>query len=56
MQDDQLAILKYIITFTLSVAFRASVRTQIPFLVRLVREALMNNVKLSLWFYQIFSN
>ena len=53
--DDQYEILKYIVTFTLTVAFRASIRTQIPYLIRIIRKALQNNVKLSMWFCEVFS-
>ena len=56
VHQDQLEIMKYIVTFTLTVAFRASVRTQIPYLIRIIRKALVNNVRLSLWFCEIFSN
>lgn len=56
MLDDQFEILKYIVTFTLTVAFRASIRTQIPSLVYLIRKALENNVRLSLWLIEIFAN
>lgn len=53
--DDQYEILKYIVTFTLTVAFRASIRTQIPYLIRIIRKALQNNVKLAMWFCEVFS-
>lgn len=43
-------------TFTLTVAFRASIRTQIPFLIKIIRKALENNIKLALWFCEIFSS
>lgn len=56
MQADQLEILKYITTFTLTVAFRASIRTQIPFLVKIIKEALRNNIKLALWLCEAFTN
>ena len=48
--------MKYIVTFTLTVAFRASIRTQIPYLIRIIRKALINNIRLSIWFCEIFSN
>lgn len=54
--DDQFEILKYIITFTLTVAFRANYRTQIPFLIRIIRKALTSNIKLAIWFTEIFSS
>lgn len=54
--DDQFEILKFIVTFTLTVAFRASVRMQIPYLICIIREALVNDVRLSLWFCERFSN
>ena len=38
--EDQFEIQKYIITFTLTVAFRAQVRAQIPYLVRIIKKAL----------------
>ena len=49
-------MLKYIVTFTLTVAFRASVRAQIPHFVRIIRRALKQNIKLCIWFCEIFSN
>ena len=53
---DTLEVLKYIVTFTLTVAFRASVRAQIPFFVRIIRKALKSNLALCIWLCEIFSN
>ena len=54
--DDQFEILKYIITFTLTVAFRANYRTQIPYFIKIIKRALGTNVRLALWLIEIFSN
>lgn len=37
-------------------AFRASVRAQIPYFVRIIRKALKSSLKLCIWFCEIFSN
>ena len=55
-KSDELEVLKYVVCFTLTVAFRAKARDQIPDFVRIIRSAMKKNVALSLWFCEVFSN
>lgn len=54
-ETSQLEVLKFLVTFTLTVAFRASSRTQIPYFVRMIKEALFKNMGLCLWLIETFS-
>ena len=53
---DEFEVLKFIVSYTFTVAFRARARDQIPDLVRIIRRALRKNVSFALWFCEIFSN
>ena len=53
---DQLEILKFKVTFCLTVAIRAQTRTVIPFFINMIRNALKQNVQLALWFAETFSH
>jgi len=55
-ETDQFQILKFKVTFCLTVAIRAQTRTVIPFFINMIRDALKQNVKLSLWFAETFSH
>lgn len=53
---DELEILKFQVSFVLTVAIRAQSRTPIPAYIQLIRKALKQNVKLSVWLLETFSN